>query len=40
MEKRDKRYRNDPVKINMNQGTDPETGDQTQGMMIEFVLKE
>jgi len=25
MEKRDKRYRNDAMKINMNQGIDPET---------------
>lgn len=40
MEKRDKRYRNDAMKINMNQGTDPATGEQTQGLLVEFTLKE
>lgn len=40
MEKRDKRYRNDAMKINMNQGMDPETWGQTQGLLVEFTLKE
>ena len=40
MEKRDKRYRNDAMKINMNQGVDPETWEQTQWLLVEFTLKE
>lgn len=40
MEKRDKRYRNDGVKINMNQGVDPETGEAVQGLLVEFTIKE
>lgn len=37
---RDKRYRSDSMRINMNQGTDPATGEQTQGLLVEFTLKE
>lgn len=37
---RDKRYRNDAMKINMNQGTDPATGEATQGLLVEFTIKE
>lgn len=40
MEKRDKRYRNDGVKVSMNQGIDPETGEATQGLLVEFTIKE
>lgn len=40
MEKRDKRYRNDGVKVSMNQGVDPETGEAVQGLLVEFTIKE
>lgn len=40
MEKRDKRYRNEGTKINVQQGIDPDTGEVTQGLLVEFTLKE
>jgi len=40
MEKRDKRYRSEGTKINLQQGIDPDTGEATQGLLVEFTLKE
>ena len=37
---RDKRYRSEGTKINLQQGTNPETGEVTQGLLVEFTLKE
>ena len=37
---RDKRYRSEGVKIGMQQGIDPETGEAKQWLLVEFTLKE
>lgn len=37
---RDKRYRSEWTKINLQQGIDPETGEATQWLLVEFVVKE
>lgn len=39
-EKRDENYKQKPAQINMNQGIDPETGEATQGLMVEFSIKD
>ena len=39
-EKRDENYKPKPAQINMNQGIDPETGEATQGLMVEFSIKD
>ena len=39
-DKRDERYKTPTTQISMNQGTDPATGEQTQGLLVEFTLKE
>ena len=39
-ERTDERYKQKPAQINMQQGVDPETWEATQGLMVEFTLKE
>ena len=39
-EKVDERYKQKPTQINMQQGIDPDTGEATQGLLVEFTLKE
>jgi hypothetical protein len=39
-ERSDERYKQKPAQINMNQGIDPETGEATQGLMVEFSIKD
>ena len=39
-ERSDERYKQKPTQINMNQGIDPETGEATQGLLVEFTIKE
>ena len=39
-DKRDERYKTKPTQINMQQWVDPETGETTQGLMVEFSIKE
>ena len=39
-ERSDERYKQKPAQISMSQGVDPETGETTQGLLVEFTLKE
>lgn len=39
-ERRDENYKIKPTQISMNQENNPETGEQSQGLLVEFVLKE
>lgn len=39
-ERSDERYKQKPTQINMQQGMDPETGEVTQGLLVEFTIKE